>query len=161
MENFDCSKSNEFQTPACFSEDNASLCTGARNSSLAYNFWISLTVLRLHICKQSVRHVSTTKYLWTITSIGRQLLVKSNIFALFLFLFISHYLKKVSMDPVHDRGCMDPVHESGPWTRSKVGVHGPLVHVLSSPLQNAYFKMAADCQSSEINNRWAGKLEIW
>ena len=38
------------------------------------------------------------------------------------------------MDPVHDRGSMDPVHESGPWTRSKVGVHGPLVHVLSSPL---------------------------
>ena len=28
---------------------------------------------------------------------------------------------------------MDPVHESGPWTLSKVGVHGPLVHVLSSP----------------------------
>ena len=28
---------------------------------------------------------------------------------------------------------MGPVHESGPWTRSKVGVHGPLVHVLSSP----------------------------
>ena len=26
------------------------------------------------------------------------------------------------MDPVHDRGSMDPVHESGPWTRSKVGV---------------------------------------
>ena len=56
------------------------------------------------------------------------------IFALFLFLFSSHYLKKVSMDPVHDRGSMDPVHESGPWTHSKVGVHGPLVHVLSSPL---------------------------
>ena len=37
------------------------------------------------------------------------------------------------MDPVHDRGSMDLVHESGPWTRSKVGVHGPLVHVLSSP----------------------------
>ena len=37
------------------------------------------------------------------------------------------------MDPVHDRGSMDPVHESGPWTRSKVGVHGPPVHVLSSP----------------------------
>ena len=37
------------------------------------------------------------------------------------------------MDLVHDRGSMDPVHESGPWTRSKVGVHGPLVHVLSSP----------------------------
>ena len=28
---------------------------------------------------------------------------------------------------------MDPVHESGPWTWSKVGVHGPGVHVLSSP----------------------------
>ena len=37
------------------------------------------------------------------------------------------------MDPVHDRGSMDPVHESGSWTQSKVGVHGPLVHVLSSP----------------------------
>ena len=36
------------------------------------------------------------------------------------------------MDPVHDRGSMDPVHESGPWTRSKVGVQGPLVHLLSS-----------------------------
>ena len=33
------------------------------------------------------------------------------------------------MDLVHDRGSMDPVHESGPWTRSKEGVH-----VLSSPL---------------------------
>ena len=39
------------------------------------------------------------------------------------------------MDPVLDRGSMDPVHESGPWTRSKEGVHGPLVHVLSSPAQ--------------------------
>ena len=38
------------------------------------------------------------------------------------------------MDPVHDRGSMDPAHESGPWTWSKVGVHGPLVHVLSSPV---------------------------
>ena len=64
--------------------------------------------------------------------------VSSNhIFALFLFLFNSHYFKKsvhrpgpkpfykskkVSMDLVHDRGSME---------RSKVGVHGPLVHVLS------------------------------
>ena len=40
------------------------------------------------------------------------------------------------MYPVHDRGSMDPVQESGPWTRSKVGVrtktigpdqvHGPI-----------------------------------
>ena len=42
------------------------------------------------------------------------------------------------MDPVHDRGSMDPVHESGPWTRSKVGVHGPVVHVLSLPDANGY-----------------------
>ena len=40
------------------------------------------------------------------------------------------------MDLVHDRGSMDLVHESGPWTRSKEGVHGPLVHVLSSPADN-------------------------
>ena len=42
------------------------------------------------------------------------------------------------MDPVHDRGSMDPVHESGPWTRSKVGSHGPVVHVLSLPDANGY-----------------------
>ena len=42
------------------------------------------------------------------------------------------------MDPVHDtRGSMDPVHESGPWTWSKVGVHGPLVHVLSSLIKSS------------------------
>ena len=28
---------------------------------------------------------------------------------------------------------MDPVHGPGPWTRSVKVVHGPLVHVLSSP----------------------------
>ena len=43
------------------------------------------------------------------------------------------------MDPVHDTWSMDPVHESGPWTRSKVGVHGPLVHVLSSPPLRCHF----------------------
>ena len=48
------------------------------------------------------------------------------------------------MDPVHDRGSIDPVHESGPWTRSKVGVHGPLVHVLSSPI---YSSVALDAIS--------------
>ena len=41
-------------------------------------------------------------------------------------------IKKLSMELVHDRGSMDPVHKSGPWPRSKEGVHGPLVHVLSS-----------------------------
>ena len=43
------------------------------------------------------------------------------------------------MDLVHDRGSMDPVHQSGPWIRSKEGVHGPLVHVLSSPKLNWSF----------------------
>ena len=42
-------------------------------------------------------------------------------------------IKKMSMDLVNGRGSMDPVHENGPWIRSKEGVHGPLVHVLSSP----------------------------
>ena len=46
------------------------------------------------------------------------------------------------MDLVHDRGSIDPVHESGPWTRSKVGVHGPLVHVLSSPLATVSITMS-------------------
>ena len=50
------------------------------------------------------------------------------------------------MDPVHDRGSMDLVHESGPWTRSKVGVHGPLVHVLSPPL---HYKLLGNFLHSE------------
>ena len=63
--------------------------------------------------------------------------VSSNhIFALFLFLFIPHYLKKsvhgpdpkpfyknkkVSMDLVHDRGSMEPVQSGGP---RKSDIHG-------------------------------------
>ena len=35
---------------------------------------------------------------------------------------------------------MDPVHESGTWTWSKVEVHGPLVHVLSSPSHDCSVK---------------------
>ena len=42
-------------------------------------------------------------------------------------LILSIKFKKVSMDPFHD---------SGPWTLSKEGVYGPLVHVLSSPVLN-------------------------
>ena len=49
------------------------------------------------------------------------------------------------MDPVHDRGSMDLVHESGPWTWSKVGVHGPLVHVLSSPILNGVTPKTSNC----------------
>ena len=37
---------------------------------------------------------------------------------------------------------MDLVHESGPWTWSKVGVHGPLVHVLSSPVSQSVICVA-------------------
>ena len=37
------------------------------------------------------------------------------LFALFLFLFISHYLKKKTVhEPVHDRRSMDPVQSGGP-----------------------------------------------
>ena len=40
----DCSR---ILTAACFSGDNVSIWTGARNFSLGDNFWISLTALRL------------------------------------------------------------------------------------------------------------------
>ena len=62
---------------------------------------------------------------------------QSSIACCCFFILFFHYfcfcsfliiLKKVSVDLVHDRGCMDPVHETGLWTRSKVGVYGPLVH---------------------------------
>ena len=73
----------------------------------------------------------------SIVSFGRQCLVKS-------FLCVhgpgtkpSYKDKKMAMDLVNDRGSMDPVHENGPWTRSKEGVHGPLVPVLSSPSHNS------------------------
>ena len=35
-----------------------------------------------------------------------------------------------------DKVSMNPAHNSGLWTRSKEGVYGPLVHVLSSPVLN-------------------------
>ena len=61
------------------------------------------------------------------------------------------------MDPVHDRGSMDPVHESGPWTRSKVGVHGPLVHVLSSP--HSFLPYGRnECVINEPQRTSAGRL---
>ena len=40
---------------------------------------------------------------------------------------------------------MDPVHESGAWTWSKVGVHAPLVHVLSSPILNGVTPKTSNC----------------
>ena len=111
------------------------------------------------MCKQSVRHVSATKYLSSIVSSRtacRQILVF--FFLLFSFVFFSVFVQlslsrkecswtrcktflywkidKVSMNPVHDRGSMNPVHDSGPWTGSKEGVYGPPVHVLSSPVLN-------------------------
>ena len=106
-----CSKSNECLTAAC--------CESLYWSE---NFWISLTVWRLHMCKQSVRHVSTTKYLWAIVSIGRQRLVKSCFFFcflffcffVFLFFFNSHYLEK----GFHVPGAK-------PFYKIKKSVHGP------------------------------------
>ena len=38
---------------------------------------------------------------------------------------------------------MDPVHESSPWARSKVGVNGLMVHVLSSPVLVPSISVAA------------------
>ena len=56
------------------------------------------------------------------------------------------------MNLVHDRGSMDPVHESGPWTWSKVGVHGPLVHVLSSPTET-YVGLATNFKERYRNHK--------
>ena len=116
----DCSKSNEFLTPACFSKGDASLCTRARNSSLRDNFW---TVLRLHMCKHSVRHVSITKYLWSIVSIDRQRLVKYFFGTISVFecpwTWCKTFLQKLKKT-VHGPGpwkwSMDPVQTGGPWT---------------------------------------------
>ena len=62
------------------------------------------------------------------------------------------------MDPVHDRGSMNPVHESGPWTRSKVGVHGPLAHVLSSAGSDRFYSLCVQfshgCALLERGDLW-------
>ena len=58
------------------------------------------------------------------------------------------------MDPVHDRGSMDPVHESGPWTRSKERVHGPLVHVLSSPARIAMARWTREAKLEEVQRHY-------
>ena len=102
---------------------------GARNSSLGDNFW--LTVFRLNMCKQSVRHVSTTKYLSSIVSSRtacRQILVFFLffvfLFVFFLCLFNSHYLEK----SVHGPGAKPFYTEKltkCPWTRSIIVVCGP------------------------------------
>ena len=44
---------------------------------------------------------------------------------------------------------MDPVHESGPWTRSKVGVHGPLVHVCPHPICCLGVNFSEDLRTSK------------
>ena len=53
----------------------------------------------------------------------------------FLFIFVSFSNFRGSKN----RGSMDPVHESGPWTRSTEGVHGPGVHVLYFPADDGLF----------------------
>ena len=78
------------------------------------------------MCKQSVRHVSTTKYLWSIVSIGRQRLVKSCFFCFLFFsdfFFNSHYLEK----SFHGPGAKTFYKnlKKCPWTRPKMVVRGP------------------------------------
>ena len=81
------------------------------------------------MCKQSVHHVSTTKYLWSIVIIGRQRLVKSffgtiSVFGVSMDL-VQNLQKNVhGPDPwqgAHGHGpwkwSMDPVQRGGPWTR--------------------------------------------
>ena len=85
---------------------------------------ISFTVLRLHICKQSIHHVSTTEHLWTIAGIGRKLLVKSYFCTISVFIHFSLFNKSVHgpgpWQGVHGPGprkwSMDPVQSRGPWT---------------------------------------------
>ena len=55
-----------------------------------------------------LHYVSAIKHYWSIKHCLLLLLFFNLIFALLLFLFISHYWKNLSMDPVHDRGSMDP-----------------------------------------------------
>ena len=64
--------------------------------------------------------------------------VSSNhIFVLFLFFLSSHYLKKSVHGPgpkpfyKNKKVSMDLSMTGGPWNRSKVEVHGVLVHVFS------------------------------
>ena len=125
------------------------------------------------MCKQSVRHVSTTKYLWSIVSIGRHCLVKS-------FLSVhgpgtkpSYKDKKNVHGPGQWQGVHGPGHENGPWIRSKEGVHGPLVHVLSSPTWTSSKKnlpAADDCllpplkineKKHELVSRWHDSVTVF
>ena len=73
----------------------------------------------------------------TFKSLAVNSVSSNHIFALFLFLFNSHYLKKVSMDPVQNLSIKIKKY---PWTWSMTGdpLNGPkwgsmdsLVHVLS------------------------------
>ena len=104
------------------------------------------------MCKQSVRHVSTTKYLWSIVSIGRQRLVKSFFGTISVFecplTWLQNLLIKIKKT-VHGPGPWQGVHGHGPWKWSmdpvQRGGHGPPVHVLSSP-------------RSAISNRFAWYL---
>ena len=57
---------------------------------------------------------------------------------------------------------MDQVHTSGPWTRFIEGVHGPLVHVLSLPQQDALHQLQvilrSDCVIGHYNQ--AAEMEL-
>ena len=82
-----------------------------------------IPLLVIHMCKQSVHHVSRTKYLWSIVSIGRQCPVKS-ILGIFLFLIVHGPGAKPSYK--NKKNCPWAWSMTGgPWTRSMKVVHGP------------------------------------
>ena len=70
----DCSKSNEFLSPTCFSKGDASLCTGGRNSSLGNTFWrgaLEFSVLRFWLFFRSVfrfllQKTSVFRFWWSL-----------------------------------------------------------------------------------------------
>ena len=113
------------------------------------------------MCKQSVHHVSTTKYLWSIVIIGRQRLVKSflgtiSVFGVSMDL-VQNLQKNVhGPDPwqgAHGHGpwkwSMDPVQRGGPWTRGPCFVLTRQLlpsarcqrakHLLKKPLNSIFF----------------------
>ena len=81
-------------------------------------------------------------------------------FVLFLFLFISHYLKKGTGTLSMTGAAWARSMTGGPWTRSRVGVHGPLVHIISLNLRVTFFiqsfsKRQAELSFWEIRSHWA------
>ena len=75
--------------------------------------------LKLHMCKQSIRHVSKTKYLWSSANISRQRLVKSYFYTISVLIHFSLFLKKnvlsIKIKSVNEPSLWQGVHGPGPW----------------------------------------------